>query len=219
MAGLMQVRLGRAPHGGDGSPILMLSLNFLLLAFFILLNSLATRESEHARDVLAQVREGYDIKGPATDLQHATAPWVPKDRWQDSVGARVQGLVVNRLHLQTVPLEVDAQRLVMTLPSAALFAGGKLVQPELVRNLKAAAGNDAKVSWEIQGSLNDGSLAANAAALAAEVGLVGMRDGADGVRITFVPGAETAPGAGTSLQNLGLQGGATEIRGEADGQP
>src|SRR4051812_13327894 len=97
---------------GDRVLIMLLSLNFLLLAFFILMNSMATREQHHAQAVLAKMREGYDLKGPVGDGT-GSAPRVAMNPWQSSVGPKIQGLVVNRMHLDTVPLEVDGERLVM----------------------------------------------------------------------------------------------------------
>ncbi len=44
---------------GNGNMVLLLSLNLILLAFFILLNSLADFEADRARAVLASVKQAF----------------------------------------------------------------------------------------------------------------------------------------------------------------
>lgn len=203
---------------GDRVLILLLSLNFVLLAFFILMNGMATSENHHATAVLAKMREGYDIQGPQLGST-GTAPKVAMSNWQQVTARKIQGLVVNRLHLDTVPLQVDADRLVMVFPEGALVDGGRVVQPEVIRNILAAAGTDASVRWEISGELvNATTMAANAGALMAATGQVAMVPGTGGVRVVFIPGATTKPSTGATLQHLTIDAGANDVRGEGDGR-
>lgn len=202
----------------DGTLLMLLSLNFLLLAFFILMNSIATRESAHAKNVLARVREGYNIQGPLGDNAGGVAPVVAKAPWQGPLVSRLQGVILNRLNLQTIPLETDADKLVMVLPLASLFDGPRLREPQTVRNIVTAAGTTASLRWEILGRWpNQELLAAQAATLAAETGRVAVGAGNDSVRITFTPALTTDPDVGATLQNLGLDGGASSVEGVGDG--
>lgn len=198
--------------------LMLLALNFLLLAFFILLNSMATRQSSHSQAVLAKVREGYDIAGPKTD--GGTLPWAPTDPWRDEVGRRVEGVLSNRLRLETIPLEVDGDKLVIKLPMGALFDDTGKVDGAVVRNFLSAAGAGSKLSWRVEGSLaGDPSLPARAAALALETGAVEMANGDNGVRIVFIPGEKTKPDVGGTLQRLGIDAGSESLQAEgADGQ-
>lgn len=193
--------------------LMLLSLNFLLLSFFILLNSLSTHEAAHAKNVLARVREGYNVQGPM-DAQRGVAPVVAITPWQAPLAARVQGLVLNRLNLQTIPLETDADRLVMEIPLAMLFDGPRLRDPQFVRNIMAAGGREALVRWEILGRWQDQTLlAAQATALAVETDRVAVSSGNNMLRVTFVPAPATDPDVASTLQSLGIDAGATRVEG------
>lgn len=212
----LEIQREKGTSIGDRVLILLLSLNFLLLAFFILLNSMATFESKHGKAVLAKLREGYDIQGPLEDGS-GHAPLAPMSNWQQAMSAKVQGLVVNRLQLDTVPLEVDAERLVMRFPAGVVVNGGRVIQPELVRNLISAAGSESTVRWEVSGDMERGrGLAADAAALMAFTDRVVMVPGDGGVTAVFVPGGATKPTVGGTLQKLSIDGGANDVRGERD---
>lgn len=205
---------------GDRVLILLLSLNFVLLAFFILLNSMATYESRHGKAVLAKMREGYDIQGPIQG-DGGRAPTVPMSMWQQGAVSRLQGLVINRLKLDTVPLEVDADRLVMTFPPGILVGNGKVTQPEMVRNIMTAAGSESRVVWEVRGDIDKGAgaLAANAGALMALTERVVMTQGQLGeVRAVFLPGTATKAEVGGTLQRLSIGAGANDVRGERHGE-
>lgn len=215
----LEIKKEKGTSIGDRVLILLLSLNFVLLAFFILLNSMATYESRHGKAVLAKMREGYDIQGPVQG-DEGRAPKVPMSTWQQGTMARVQGLVVNRMQLDTVPLEVDADRLIMTFPYGVIVSRGKVVQPELIRNIIEAAGSESVVRWEVSGNMVRGAqeLAANAGALMAFTDRVIMVPGEGVVRAVFVPGHATKAGVGGTLQRLSIDGGANEVRGESDGR-
>ncbi|NBV54560.1 MAG: hypothetical protein EBR79_02475, partial [Proteobacteria bacterium] len=184
---MQAIQKKQAVVSADGTLLMLLSLNFLLLAFFILLNGMATRDQAgRGKDMLAQVREGYDVAGPFAE--DGTLPRQPRQEWQQGLQVRVQGLVSNRLGLTTVPLEVDAERLVMRFPLGEVFDGEKLRRPEMVRNLMAAAGRDSVVRWEVSGPLAQGAeLAAQAGQLAIETGAVAVRGGLPEVRAVFIP--------------------------------
>ena len=67
---------------GDSTLMMLLSLNLLLLVFFMLLNSMATYGAKHAEEVLATVREGYDVSGPGKIKNGASVPEVPQEAWR-----------------------------------------------------------------------------------------------------------------------------------------
>lgn len=213
---LDDIRIGgdAGKTAADGTSLLLLSLNFLLLAFFILMNSLATEESKHAKAILARVREGYDIAGPVTDPNQGMAPVVAKAPWQEPLRAKLQGVILNRLNMRTVPLETDADSLVMELPLSTVFDGARLREPQLIRNILAAAGVEAAPRWEILGNWQDQNLlAARAAALAAQTGRAAVADGKGVLRVTFSPALTTSPDTGATLQNLGIDAGASRVEG------
>lgn len=196
---------------GDGNLLMLLALNFLLLAFFILLNGLATQEQGHAKDILEKVREGYDVPG---DEEDGRLPLQPRQEWQRQLQTRIQGLVSNRLGLTTVPLEIEAERMVMRFPVGVIFDGENLRQPEMVRNLAGVAGRDSVMMWELSGPLERGAeLAVQAGKLALEVGKVSVRKGNGEVRVVFVPIGD-GPEVGGTLQRLGIEAGASRVEGE-----
>ena len=82
--------------------------------FFLMLNAMSTYGEQHAKDILARVREGYDQQG----LQAAGhVPWVPKVHWQQSTVHRLQGLVIDRMELRTsAPMPGSADFVEVSLP-------------------------------------------------------------------------------------------------------
>lgn len=208
---------------GDNVLVMLLAVNLLLLAFFMMLNSISTYGAQHANDVLAQVKEGYDLKGPLAKGGHAMS--APKANWQQGVAQRMQGLMINRLLLNTAPMEGNATYVDVLLPLDAVFApDGKVRQPQVLRNIIAAAGVESHLVWQIEGNWQQQNLmAVMLASLAQETGQAQMRGGPKPqLRVRVVPGFATKADTGLAIQQAGEAAGG-EVRGlqqqdDVDGQ-
>ncbi len=193
--------------------MMLLSLNLLLLVFFMLLNGMATHGQRHASEVLAEVRRGYDLPAGGARRDRVDVPEVPLEVWRDNVVARVQGVTMNRLDLRVSLQPGNAGVVELTLPLSSLFdAGGAVVQPELVGNLTAAAGIDSRVTWQVVGTagMETSRLAVMATNLAKLAGSADLTRGNEPVvRVRVVPGLATRSGMGLQVQNVGEAAGAT----------
>lgn len=199
---------------GDSTLMMLLSLNLLLLVFFMLLNSMATYSDRHASEVLAKVREGYDLPGPAMNAE-SNLPEVPTEAWRAGIVTRLQGITLNRIELRVLPQQGSANKVEVTLPLSAVFdAQGQIIAPEFLRNLASAAGPESTVKWQIVGTWKDADrYALMAAALATETGEAEFTEGSEQlVRVTVVPGAATRPQMGLQVQDVGEAAGAA-VRG------
>lgn len=208
-------RLVPSTASADGTLLLLLGLNLLLLAFFILLNSMATHGARHASDVMARVKEGYNVQGSYTGGD-ADAPRQPLAYWKQQVTGRMQGVVLNRLGLSTVPLEADANRVEVLIPLETLFSEGEVANPPVVKALNAAAGPESRVVWVMEGASATEETAHQAAALAAlgvvaQVQVSGEAPPQPRVRVVVVPGVTTPSDRGGQVQRVGTQlGGAVQ---------
>lgn len=205
---------------GDSVLVLLLALNLLLVAFFMMLNSISTYGAQHANDVLAKVREGYDLQGPLGKGGKAMSE--PKANWQQGVVQRVQGLMVNRLLLRSAPMEGNAAYVDITVPLDAVFDGsGKIKQPAVLRNIIAAAGPESQLEWQIEGNWQQvGAYAAMLASLAQETGQAQMKAGPQPLlRVRVVPGLATKADTGLAIQQSGEDaGGTVQGVGDTDGR-
>lgn len=199
-----QANFSKPMSGADGTLMMLLCLNLLLLVFFMLLNSMATYGQRHADEVMAEVRRGYELpgKGGREDV-----PEQPMEAWRANVAARLQGVIVNRLDLRVLPQTGNANAVEVMVPLNRMFdAAGQVLQPELVGNMEAAAGQESRVTWQVVGSPAQDSvqLAAMAASLAVLAGRADVVRGRDaGVNIRVVPGAGTRSGMGLQVQGVG----------------
>lgn len=200
-------------NSGDSTLMMLLSLNLLLLVFFMLLNSMATRGAKHAEDVLAEVREGYEqsrvLAGQASQGE------TPLMAWRESAIARLNGVMGNRLELRVSPQEGNAGVIELDMPLASAFNGqGALLQPELVRNVLAAAGSESTVIWTLRLSRSEGlrasSMMASLALQGADAMFVPSQDNT--LRVVVTPGSATLPSMGLNVQNVGEKAGAS-VRG------
>lgn len=196
---------------GDSTLMMLLSLNLLLLVFFMMLNSMATYGKKHAEEVLTSVREGYDLAGKAALRGSETVPEVPMAAWRSGVVSRLQGVIVNRIELRTLPQQGNASSVEMVMPLSAVFRpDGQVLEPELMRNIAAAAGSESRIIWQVLGPLQDGPrLARMVAALALEAGRAEMVVAAQtSVKLVVTPGLATRPDMGLKLQSVGEDAGA-----------
>lgn len=109
----------------DASQILFLSLFLLLLAFFILLNSLATIEETRSRKVMTSVAATFSaITAPDTDARIVIADLGPAAEPERLLDAMKQLWVTS---VAVVEVETLTPRRIMqiTMPSNELFLGGE----------------------------------------------------------------------------------------------
>lgn len=202
---------------GDGVLLMLLAVNLLLVAFFMMLNSISTYGAQHASDVLAKVREGYDLQGPLGEGKALTAP---KAQWQQGVVQRVQGLMISRLLLNTPPLHGNAAYVDILLPLDAVFdAEGKVKRPAVLRNIIAAAGVESRLVWQLEGPWQDRkAFSAMLANLAQETGQAQMRGAREArLRVRVLPGVATKADTGLAIQQAGEAAGGTVQGLEGDG--
>jgi len=126
---------------GNGNVIALLSLNILLLAFFILLNSMATFEEERRNAVVESVREAFQGLLPAernlSDLQAGVDVF---EGASDAIDSLHQLFGDN---LPLVESEDDSGRWIMKIdmPVADLFSDeGDALRPDGAETLRLIAG-------------------------------------------------------------------------------
>lgn len=112
--------------GGDANVVALLSLKLLLLAFFILLNAMASYEEERTRAVIESLRSTFHGDTPAV---------APQARYSAALGPLEEGggpvEEAARLFRQNVPAvvveaEQAGRRLRLTIPVAQLFRPGEV---------------------------------------------------------------------------------------------
>ena len=208
------------PMGGaDGTLMMLLSLNLLLLVFFMLLNSMATYGQRHADEILAEVRRGYSVPSGGAKAGNVDVPEVPMAAWRASTTARMQGVIVNRIDLRVLPQSGNANAVELFMPLTGMFdAAGGVLKPELVTNMAAAAGAESTVTWQVVGAqaLDAQTLAAMTANLALLAGRADLVRGSEaGVKIRVEPGLATRSGMGLNVQDVGEAAGAN-VQGVQD---
>lgn len=198
---------------GDGSLVGLLALQFLLLAFFILLTSVTRVEPDRARPVMASLAEqfaGVLDEGPRTDVDGAAA--IGEVRL---LRDRIRALLANALPLARVRQAQESDRLLIELPLGGFFERGEtslspLARARLGRLLDGVREGMAGAPYRIGLTVPAGDGAAlRAAALAAGMVDAGVRAdrlslsldrraAADGLVFTLLPGdaARPAPAAG-----------------------
>lgn len=207
-----QAFFSKPMSGADGTLMMLLSLNLLLLVFFMLLNGMAAHGQRHASEVLAEVRRGYDLPAGGARQSRVDVPEVPLEVWRDNVVARVQGVTMNRLDLRVSLQPGNAGIIELTLPLNTMFdAAGVVLQPELIGNLATAAGKESSVTWQVVGTEDMdttklASMTTNLALLAGNADLT--RGNEPVVRIKVVPGIATRSGMGLQVQDAGEAAGA-----------
>jgi hypothetical protein len=215
MSSVMNLLSARSPARPDGLPMLLVAVNLLLLSFFVLLNALSSeptsKTEQQAGDVLARVREGYNQKAADPREQNGTLPREPVMSWAEAMTSKVQGVMINRVQLQTEVLQADASRVVIRMPLDALFAGENFIGAELVQAL-ALASQGAQLTWQLAGP--SPAIVAQGAAVAAVAGGVALVPGPPEVRLVLIPAPATTPTVGNSLNNLADEKGA-RVQGEA----
>lgn len=205
-----KVMFSQPMKAGDSTLMMLLSMNLLLLVFFMLLNSMATYGAKHAQEVLAEVREGYDRQGKKAEHGDAQAAVGEAQlAWRSGVVQRMHGVVQNNLQLQVPAQMGNASKVEIDLPLDALFdPAGRLARPEVLRNLVAAAGPESQVSWQLRGDLQDARLMMAMNALLEETGRAeAMQASENTVRVSVLPGEATEAARGVQIQRVGEEAG------------
>lgn len=172
---------GGRPEGGEGSALLYLGVFILLLAFFILLNSISHFHDEKVGAVMRSVDDAFSpqalLTGSPGDRQQAR-------RESARALADLGDLIRAELPLAKVEAGTETGTLYITLPSASLFSGdGLTIRPNrqalmdrLARALEARP-RDVAVRGEFLFSTKDAAeqtpLVARAGALARAVTALG----------------------------------------------
>lgn len=149
---------------GDASQLLFLSLFLLLLAFFILLNSLATIEETRSRKVLTSVAATFRVVAASNDESQIViadlGPVAEPERLLDTM----KQLWVTSVSVQDVETLTPGRVMQITMLSNELFLGG---EAELRRDRQALFENLARL------------LSVHSDGFAHEIELVHGRDGTD----------------------------------------
>lgn len=109
----------------DSGPVLFLSLFLLLLAFFILLNSLTTLEETKARAVISSVSSTFQTtKRPDTSVQILISTLGPVPEPEEVI-SEVERLWVTAIPLTKSKVITPGREMEMRLNVSELFLGGK----------------------------------------------------------------------------------------------
>jgi hypothetical protein len=205
-----KVHYSKPMSTGDSTLMMLLSLNLLLLVFFMMLNSMATYGAKHAEDVLAQVRAGYNVPSPHGKQGDGDVTEVPFASWRNGLVGRMQGMVMNRIDLRVLPQEGSAGKVEIEMPMGSIFApDGTVNHPETVKNMMAAAGSESKVIWQVKADWTQpekfSRYAGSLAAQGVHVRVVGDKD--QGLRVIVVPGSGTKSAMGLQVQAVGEDAG------------
>lgn len=205
----------KAVSNGDSALIMWLSLNLILLVFFMLLNSMSQEGKPHPETAMMAPNEiQTDIRTEAQDGQ--SAPTAPQAAWREDVITRLRGTVVNRMDLRVLPQGSNADELRVDVPLNQVFRDdGSLLRPEFVAKLRAAAGTDSTVAWGVMAPYDaKGTHAAYMATLSRMTrSPVAWEDSEAGVvQIQIRPGMHTMTEMGSAVQNVTEDAGG-EVKG------
>lgn len=134
-----------APHSGQGQSnshiVALLSLKILLLAFFILLNALASFEEERSAAVVESVRQTFRGLVPAIENLSLNPSAAGLQEGSEDVADVLKQLFGADLPLVDVPASSGARVMHIDLPASNLFAArGNELQPEGAESLRQVAG-------------------------------------------------------------------------------
>lgn len=126
---LHELTSGVKSGSNGGSVVIMLALNLIMLALFILLNSFAKPSTQKSLEAIEGVGEGFDYResggGLGSDMTQLTG--VP---WHFNLQRGIDGLVHNQLMLDTADFEADASTFKVILPMASLFGDDAVLVPD-----------------------------------------------------------------------------------------
>ena len=213
--------IGGAVPNGDFALLMMLSLNLLVLVFFMLLNSMAVPGAPNPDSAIDKARE---VQAEATTgaVEGLDVPTAPLAAWRESVVTRLRGTILNRLDLRVLPQGANADELLVEIPLDDVFRPtGELLRPEFVHKLLAAAGPESMVSWSLITPEEYGARAAMAMATLSRITRSPVAWQAGERRVVQVrvqPGTQTKPSVGTEMQGLSEKAGGRVTGVDAGGQ-
>jgi hypothetical protein len=115
----------KPPKANDGTVVMMLSLNLIILSFFILLNALANQSEEKARLASISANQGQlELPNAATEGLDNSYQNIIK--WQNQTAEDVKGVLTNKVKLDVIGMEKNAEQLIVTLPLSSFFADGSI---------------------------------------------------------------------------------------------
>ena len=183
--------LPRADGGTQGPLMLLLALNLILLAFFIMLNAVVPSADSDVRD--GMTRGTGVAEDPTANMTLSDNAGIRRQVQDD-----MRGLVANHLRLLSPDLATNATGVQLTLPQAKLFAPGAdaltqdgLAWLENLRTLLAGPGAAWSGTFLVVGNPADIPL------LARRVVAVGQVVGGDTMRrvaVGYAVGRETGSG-------------------------
>lgn len=152
----------------SGTVMLMLALNLIVLAFFILLNAMATDTEAKAKAAYDSLKQGFSSQQKGVGLGDAdTDDRVPP--WQIGLNANLQGVLHNALQISTPDMKADADQIALMVPGSAVFApagaeflpGGKALVENMIGITKGKADKPVfRVSFVVRMPAADAKLAA-----------------------------------------------------------
>lgn len=104
----------------SGTVMLMLALNLIILAFFILLNGMAMDTEAKAKAAYDSLKEGFSSNEKGAGLGDADTDELLKP-WQLGLNPLLQGVIHNALQISTPDIKVDADQILLTVPLKVLF--------------------------------------------------------------------------------------------------
>ncbi|HEX2859348.1 MAG TPA: hypothetical protein VHP58_04025 [Alphaproteobacteria bacterium] len=205
--------------GGNSAAAMLLSLNFILLSFFIVLVAIATAHKGKKELALAGVAAEFARASNASP--QPKGPFLPHagdSGWQNQVSAQVMGMVANRLAIHTPEIEADAARLVVKLPLGAIFNGAVLTdaaQKTLPDLVQLGVSADASVEIWLDESASPAALAQHMQLLAEVAPAVALGAQGTGAQVRLVYRDREK----NSSEDLGrLPAAATGMGGEIHGE-
>ncbi len=209
----------KAVTNGDSALIMWLSLNLILLVFFMLLNSMAQPGEPHPQaEMISQRDVKSDVRTEA--VQGQDVPTAPQTAWREDVITRLRGTVANRMDLRVLPQGSNANELRVDIPLNQVFReDGSLLRPEFTAKLRAAAGTDSSVAWGLMAPYEAKGLYASYMATLSRMtqSAVAWEDSdARVVRVQIRPGMHTLTNMGSAVQNVTEDAGG-EVKGVTAG--
>lgn len=195
---------------GDSTMMMMLSLNLLILVFFMLLNSMATQNAKRNKENLTDVVQSASLPSNEDVISQSLTAGTPVPAWRESVLIRLQGVMVNRIDLRVLPQVGNATSVEVEIPLGAIFdANGRLLKPEIIRNMQAAAGTDSSLRWQVRGrDITPARRTSILATLAVAAGHAeSFQTGKQALRVIVTPGLQTKPQTGLQIQQIGEDAG------------
>lgn len=203
---------------GDAALLMWLSLNLILLVFFMLLNSMAVQ----GKPVDAALVPPSDVRAEMQmpDMLREQVPVASYTVWREDVVTRLRGTVLNRMTLKVLPQASNATEVQVDVPLDDVFGDDALLRrPEFVARLRQAAGPDSEMAWSLQAPYDtNGASARRMAALSrlTQSPVAWQDSDARVVRVTIRPGQVQRPQVGRDIEDV-IEGVGGRVQGMDSG--